>query len=1805
MTNRSEEFNPLEITENVHKDYINFFLSSFSPENVEFQNKLKIMSEEYEYLYKGPYMSIPPKLKLGGSFRDFEKDRISAEVKRAFSYISRLYVHQEKAISHILDGHHTIVSVPTGGGKTETFLIPIIQYCYEHRGVKGVKAVLIYPMNALAKDQVERLRKILWKLNQNLPENEKITFAIYTGETPENKQKLKEDFVENEITESCPLSDEDLEKYGCPKDCDRKSLKYDVEKSILYCPKNRKVKIDYQILTREDIRKRLPDILITNYVQLEHILSRKEDKDWVEKGTIKYLVMDELHSYIGAKGVDVAFLIRRFKNRVRDKIICIATSATLSKTDELEGKKSIAEFASKIFGEDISISDIIEAELEKPEFPEPVKLEPLIKSQIKELDVDKIDNLDKISKDEVLDILSKINPTYAKLLSLMNEPPSVLIGKALMQNPIFQQIIKSLEAPKSLNELVNELKNNYEIRKLISDLNDNDIKLLIWKYLKLGSKCKNPNNFEEPLINITVHNFFRTIGRIYECNKCGKIYPIPKEKCEKDDYSVDEIGVCRFCGHKFHIVYVDKTDFNKWFEVQKNRKMLSGKLRSKYKLIFSDSLIPLKKLDYRKEFDINSVPIWISYEEPSEDVEYFEIKRCIKCGAILDITCKKCTLCGSNELKESYAFINIKNSSKNLEFIKDTRPRICPYCGNSYGRYSALSPVVMSSDTSSVVVFDRIYSELPKRYKKLLIFTDNRQIASYLAKHLEETHLSHTLRVLIYKIVQKHREIYYPKLEREAYEEVRNWANIKESGDYSFFETKLLEEICSLTGRQRSLENLGLIEINYAILHDEEKFKEKWLEYSKNKDLPKKDNITLWRKFLITLADYIREKGAVEGLHNNPHGRNCVVGFSLNEKYDTKSIQIKDFISKGRTKQRLLAKKVFKISDSEITKILENAFKFLIHIKVLKEEQLKKYNKSKRGYIIDRSAIIIRIPEKIFQCSKCKKIYVNNPPGVCPTYRCDGTPEEKDYKTFERENTNYYFNLYRSETPVKMVTAEDTGALKTSERHEIELEFKKENIDDRKYDVIVATPTLELGIDIGDLVSVGLYKAPPSPANYIQRVGRAGRREKISLNNTFLYLSPIDRYYYEHPEELIRGEFKAPNIDIENRHLLQRHVNATILSYILTNSNITYPIRSIEFIEKGFDDKFLKDIDKYYDYLVPIIQETFRLSSLETSEIESMIHKFKEDFKNAVEYFKREVDYYRNYESQLCHQRRYEEANRVKKILERLENSSIVSYLMEVSVLPRYAFPGIYVEIRDIQGKEEFEGRARSIAITEYAPLMRSFMKKRIYKSIAIDMKILQPKKKIFYICPNCGKYIFDTETTNKCPICKRNIKLDDLEGIEAIEPNIIYIKREWDVPYELREYQEAKSSIYFKTDHHKEIKNQYSAIEPNIELINYGHIDIVKLVDKVVINNREIDIEICENCGKAKESLSERTYHIDPESRKRCYGKFKKLALYHIMPTNVISIKFKSNKIFGIEFEEKDLEEVLITFKNAIINTAQRMLYAQDGEIDGEVKIKDREIIIYDNIEGGAGYALQIFEMFDEILKEASDMILSCGCEFGCPNCLWSYRRKRDIPKINKSLVLECFKNIRARYLINEFKKNELSKYFDCKNVKCIISKAYSFDGVLDIKNFIKNANNEIYVLSLYVTDDEIAWPDEHNKSWVDILSGVHLSKDVNINVILRKPTTKRHRQAIDKMRKNGINIYIYEKEPKSHPKLPGIIHAKIIIIDPYSENRRIIFTSANLSPEVYKNADYYLISNDEKCILKALEYVKEFIKESKKLEN
>ena len=285
---------------------------------------------------KGPYVFINAAFEQGPSVAALcaePKLGLHPVLKSVFPYES-LHKHQELALRAIKAGRHAIIASGTGSGKTEAFLLPIVDHALHLRdagAAPGIVAVLIYPMNALVDDQLRRLRPLLAGTG--------VTFGRYTGVTPEESEPERGRL--------------------------RESRAYTArERDLLREGKEEKVPLPWEeCYTRQEIRERRPRILLTNFSQLEYLLLRDVDLGLFRDAPLRFFVMDEVHTYTGALGSEVACLLRRLRHvagRKAEEVICVGTSATVQQPDGgIDAGAAVRSFAARLFGVDRERVDLV------------------------------------------------------------------------------------------------------------------------------------------------------------------------------------------------------------------------------------------------------------------------------------------------------------------------------------------------------------------------------------------------------------------------------------------------------------------------------------------------------------------------------------------------------------------------------------------------------------------------------------------------------------------------------------------------------------------------------------------------------------------------------------------------------------------------------------------------------------------------------------------------------------------------------------------------------------------------------------------------------------------------------------------------------------------------------------------------------------------------------------------------------------------------------------------------------------------------------------------------------------------------------------------------------------------------------------------------------------------------------------------------------------------------------------------------------------------------------------------------------
>ncbi|MCX2728187.1 DEAD/DEAH box helicase [Thermomicrobium sp. 4228-Ro] len=295
---------------------------------------LELVREPYVELSPRYHRSNPPR----ALFRELLGQDVLSALLTALHGERPLYSHQEQALRRVWSGNNVVVATGTGSGKTEAFLLPILLSLYEEwcRGTlgPGVRALILYPMNALAFDQRARLAEIARVLKEEESPFH-FTFGQYTGHTPEDE-----------------------------RDKGRAAMDWEEERTPHTILENGRV-VHGELVFRREMRATPPHILITNYSMLEYLLIRPTDSPLFDGEAARhwrFLVVDEVHTYSGVRGQELALLLRRLKVRLRqagnrNRLFCIATSATLFTGQE--AKQQAAQFAERLFGEPFSPDDII------------------------------------------------------------------------------------------------------------------------------------------------------------------------------------------------------------------------------------------------------------------------------------------------------------------------------------------------------------------------------------------------------------------------------------------------------------------------------------------------------------------------------------------------------------------------------------------------------------------------------------------------------------------------------------------------------------------------------------------------------------------------------------------------------------------------------------------------------------------------------------------------------------------------------------------------------------------------------------------------------------------------------------------------------------------------------------------------------------------------------------------------------------------------------------------------------------------------------------------------------------------------------------------------------------------------------------------------------------------------------------------------------------------------------------------------------------------------------------------------------
>lgn len=548
---------PIDRGEEIIDAYRNHFIGSAGPaaRNVFHRIEATEGTDNGFIGTKGPLLQALPIANWSdSSWESFARQRgIGPLVRLAFSELGfeRLYDFQERSIEAIKNGDNTVITAATGRGKTEAWLIPIIDEIlrakrgrHDELDPDGVKATLIYPTKALAQDQLKRLVQYLYKINSELPKTERITLGIYDGDTPHNPSSKAEGYLNSTFKYfQCPGYNDSLEKcQTCGKSVHIRATSngYHLEPEKAKCVED--VPLEFLRLTKHEILNENVDILLTNpdtiNYKLVNINASDEHNAFIYDP--KYLVFDEVHTYDSLFGSYTSTLTKRIRalrrKRGTEELQAIASSATVENSVELFRKisgteevthvsekprelspKHPNEVPSSLFENQITVDEIVDAAKGQRNQP------PVLRSFTYS-----IDNPEKHDTERTRELVAD------ELFDYLTQPSS---DDAVDTIQTLHQFLA--DTPATRKETVDYITDQYS-------LDESDATTLLSNFRTIGE-------FSGILENRS-HLFSWPLDGYYACARCDAVYRSAQSKCTQCGYGfVTRTRYCRSC-HDEHLV---------------------------------------------------------------------------------------------------------------------------------------------------------------------------------------------------------------------------------------------------------------------------------------------------------------------------------------------------------------------------------------------------------------------------------------------------------------------------------------------------------------------------------------------------------------------------------------------------------------------------------------------------------------------------------------------------------------------------------------------------------------------------------------------------------------------------------------------------------------------------------------------------------------------------------------------------------------------------------------------------------------------------------------------------------------------------------------------------------------------------------------------------------------------------------------------------------------------------------------------------------------------------------------------------
>lgn len=1589
--------NVFDLRDHLVRDYADYVAGFIQIRDEKIRDTVKAEFDD-GVLWPVPLIQLNPSFEPGGSVDDLVAEGLlHAECAKIFRAEKEhgpgkplmFHRHQLDAFRAAQAGHPYVLTTGTGSGKSLSYIVPAVDHVLRHGTGKGIQAIVVYPMNALANSQKNELEKYL---NLGYPDNKgKVTFARYTGQEDDKKRK---------------------EIFANP-----------------------------------------PDILLTNYVMLELILTRTGDEPIIKAAQgLRFLAFDELHTYRGRQGADVALLIRRVREALAAKdLLCVGTSATMAGPGTYDEQRAeVARVASRLFGVEIAPDQVIGETLRRStpdmDFGVPTNQTKL-----------RLRVADEASEPATDHASFVADPLAAWIESTFGLQREAATGRAIRAKP------RSLTGPEgSAAELA-----------ALTGVPIERCAAAVQEMLLAGYRVKDPHGF--PVFAFKVHQFISRGDTAYatmEPEDERHITMVRQQFVPGDRGRVlFPLVFCRECGQEYY-----------------------GVRRAANAEGAGARFIPRGDQD-REEENGEAGYVYISTDNPWPE-------------AVEDMLDRLPT----DMLEEHRGALRVKRSHQDKlpaslhvspdGAIAGSLPiwylkapfKFCLRCGVAYGgrqsndfsKVGTLGSEGRSTATTilALSVIRQLrqlpLDELKAEARKLLSFTDNRQDASLQAGHFNDFIEIGLLRSALFAAVAASADAGVPH--DVLTQRVFDYLSLSLSDYASNPEVKFQAK----ADTERALRDV----LGYRLYRD---LRRGWRITS-----PNLEQCGLLAVDYVSLDEVCAEESLWKDAHPaltgaSPATREHVARVLLDFMRQSLAIKV-DYLAplyQEQMQQRSSARLIepWALDEHERMEVAPILFprgveptdyEGNVYLSprggfgqfLRRQVTFPAYTGGKLG-LDDSRAIVVQLLRALTEGGIVEVVQPAKKEGQVPGFqlnagsllwkRGDGKPHHdvirkpREPEGGGRPNPFFvaFYQIMAREL-VGLLAREHTAQVPADERIKREEQFKTGALH-----VMFCSPTMELGVDIAQLNVVNMRNVPPTPANYAQRSGRAGRSGQPAL--VFAYCSTgsnHDQYFFRLPTRMVAGAVTPPRIDLANEDLVRAHVQAVWLAE--THVDLKQTLKDVldltqahlplqEAVREQLANPHARERARQRGraVLARLGEELTKADWFHDGWLDHAVDQALAQFDEACNRWRSLYNGARSQQDAMhaiikdasrsvtdkekAARLRREAEEQLKLLVEseRLASGDFYSYRYFASegFLPGYSFPRLplaaYIPKRRHAGDNEYVSRPRFLAIAEFGPRAiiyhegARYVVNRVIMPVHEDGALTSAAK----LCGACGYY--NTDARDMCEGCNALLSADDkLQGLFRLQ-NVSTRRRDRissDEEERQRQGFNMRTAYRFTEVEGRMLKRIAKLEGPagKFATLTYGQTATLYRVNLGWRRGKEAGFVLDVERGVWAANKEE---HVDPDDTQ---GK----------RTERVTPYVEDRRNTLLFFPEQPLAKgVMASLQAAIKNAILHRYQLEETELAVEPlpDPEDRKgLLFYEAAEGGAGVlghlvqdptawpdlarlALELCH-FDpdtgEDLKQTTGM--RDACEAACYHCLMSYGNQPDHLKLDRKAIRDVLLGLR-----------------------------------------------------------------------------------------------------------------------------------------------------------------------------------------------